>query len=63
MSGFDCPRKARAAADRALGSMTTEVLPGGERHVLRAIVRDEADQVIYEAAVTFAGEWKIPIAA
>lgn len=60
---FDCPRKARREAHRALGSMTQWALPDGEHRVLRAVVRDESGQEIYVATVTFAGEWKVPRAA
>ncbi len=62
-SGFVCPRKARVEAHRVLGSMTHSALPDGEHRVLRAVVRDETGQEVYVATVTFAGEWKIPLAA
>lgn len=62
-AGFDCPRKARTEAHRVLGSMTHCALPDGEHRVLRAIVRDETGREIYVATVTFAGEWKVPLAA
>ncbi|WP_156454027.1 hypothetical protein [Methylobacterium sp. CCH5-D2] len=62
-AGFDCPRKARTEAHRVLGSMTNSALPDGEHRVLRATVRDERGQEIYAATVTFAGEWKVPLAA
>ena len=60
---FDCPKKARDTADRVVGAMAEDALPDGDRRVFRAIVRDEAGQVVYEATVMFAGEWKVPLAA
>lgn len=62
-AALDCPRKARVEAQRVLGSMTNSSLPDGEHRVLRATVRDEFGQEVYVATVTFAGEWKTPLAA
>lgn len=60
---FACPREAKITADKVLGAMLQDVLPDGPRRVLRATVRDNTGREVYEATVTFAGDWKGPLAA
>lgn len=54
---LDGPSQARIAALEALPDMVREQVPDGDRRIFTVNVRDEDDQVIYSAVMTFVGQW------
>lgn len=50
---------ARREAIATLAEVAVEVLPDGDRHSLKARVRDESERLIYEATLTLDGGWVV----
>ncbi len=49
--------EARRAAIGILPNIARDELPDGDQHILSAIVRDEAGNIILRATLTLAAEW------
>ena len=59
--GFDLPdaQAARDAAMDALPDMARDKLPDGDRRTFTTTVRDQHGTVLYTAALSLVGEWKV----
>lgn len=59
--GFDMldAQAARDAAMDALPDMARDKLPDGDRRTFTATVRDRDGTVLYSAALSLVGEWKV----
>ena len=56
---FDSLKQARDVAIASLPALADEKLPDGEDRTFRAVVRDETQQALYVATLTYHGEWKV----
>ncbi|WP_143062076.1 DUF6894 family protein [Faunimonas pinastri] len=52
--------RARTEGLRALGEIVKEELPHGDRRAFRIMIRDTANAEIYEASLSFKGQWLMP---
>ena len=54
---------ARRAAIRVLPEMALDALPDGNLHEFKVIARDPSGRIVYQATLTFHGQWGEPASA